>query len=316
MTDLLSDQPHAIKQWLEAMPRMGVKGIQKGDKSLNWRVSRLNYSRRRKLSQLLNASKMGKSFKKILATWLLKSIPVGSYIEIASIACAKSTTKTKRLEECTTRIIDYRNSLLDANLGLAFSVAKHESGGTYDERCSDARKGLLDAVDRYVPTVKAVRFGYFANYWIKFQITRGRQKLQSVVTFPINQQRIKSKTERIQAEREANGLPPLSVEDLAKELRVGVDTVINSQQVPIAVSINTNYSNDEAAHSFDYALSDPAPEPDSSLADNEVIETLRHYYRTMIKPETRVMLDCMRDIGSLPEAILDYLNTLCESAQA
>ena len=315
LTELISDHPRVIKEWLDRMPKLGLKGIKEGNKSMNWRATRLNYSRRNKLIQLVDSSQENENIKRDLSQWLLKSVPVGSYIEIASIACSMEKIGLEAIEECTKLIIDYRNSLFEANLGLAFSVAQYEHGGSFDERCSDARRGLLDAVDRFVPKDKAVRFSFFANYWIKFQVSRGKQKLQSVVTFPINQQRIKAKSDRIQAQRIASQLPALTVKELAKELHVGVETVINSQHKPISVSINTNYANDEVAFSFDYVLSDPAPEPDISLAHTEVAERLREYYRSMINPETRVMLACMRDIGSLSEALMDYVSLFCERSR-
>ncbi|MEQ1674340.1 MAG: nitrilase-related carbon-nitrogen hydrolase, partial [Candidatus Nitrotoga sp.] len=68
----------------------------------------------------------------------------------------------------------------------------------YDELLSPASIGLLAAIDRYVPNAAtSARFGYFANYWIRYHVSRYTQKTNGVVPLSINQQRIVRKIDRL-----------------------------------------------------------------------------------------------------------------------
>lgn len=305
LTKLLSDQPLMVKEWLVRLPVIAKKVNEGENKSMHWRATKLNFAKRRYLGQLIEDSLEKPDTRNILSRWLIRSMPVGSYLEIVSVSGGFNTCA---IRACVKQMIDYRDALFSANLGLAYSIARREHMGSYDDRFSDATKGLLDAVDRFVPLEKHVQFSYFATYWIKFQISRGNQKCQSVVAFPINQQRVKAKTERLQMQQEALGLKPLSYEQLARILNVKVATVINSYQKPVAISINTSYAHEEEMLESDYALCDPAPKPDSSLDRVEVKKSLQVYFRKNVGADIRVILCSDEALGSMNEALLDYID--------
>ena len=307
LTKLFSEQPCVIKAWLNRLPKIAAKGVEESDKSMHWRATRLNYARRNHLEHLVEDSINSPQSVNALSEWLIKSIPVSSYIEIANTSWDANVIRPDAIQSCVKQLIEYRDLLFNANLVLAYSIARRENLGNFDDRVSDATKGLLDAVDRYVPLEKHVQFSYFATYWIKFQISRGNQKCQSVVAFPINQQRVKAKSEKLQHKQEALGLSPLSYEQIANILHVKLDTVINSYQKPVAISINTSYAHETAMLEWDYALCDPAPEPSTTFDHAELIKSLRFYYRNQLTPEVRVMLSCVQEIGSLSEALFDYI---------
>jgi len=312
LTKLFSEQPLVIKEWLNRLPKIGTKVVEEGNKSMHWRATRLNYARRQYLEQLVSDCLNNFEVRNVLSEWLIKSVPVSSYIEIASISDDSNSDKPEAIHSCVKQLIEYRDMLFNANLGLAYSLARREQLGNFDDRVSDATRGLLDAVDRFVPLEKHVQFSYFATYWIKFQISRGNQKSQSVVAFPINQQRVKAKSEKLQLKQEALGLSPLSYEQLADILHVKLDTVINSYQKPVAISINTSYVHEASMLESDHALCDPAPEPSMTFDHSELIKSLRIYYRHQLTPEVRVMLSSIQDIGSLSEALFDYIGNYDE----
>jgi hypothetical protein len=250
-----------------------------------------------------------------LAAWLLTSLPVGSLLEISALSGPVRGPLQPETATCCRHLIALRNRIFLANYGLAKAAASAARSGEFDERLSAACSGLLDAVDRYVPGERAARFAFFATYWIRYHVSRQLQKQSSVVSFPIHQQRIVRKIDRLMADRRGRGLPEPSSAEVRSELDLGADAYARHFGRPRVVSIQGGGTPPEGKESADLVLYDPAPCHATMRDGDVVVGRIRHWLKTSVPPATRVILAYAQGIGPLPEAALEYLEHLREIAR-
>ena len=86
LTRHLAGHGELIKQWLASRPFRGDEKAGRAGKLKSWRTARLNLARRRELKALVAAAGAGSQREEALAQWLLTSMPVRSYLEIADFA--------------------------------------------------------------------------------------------------------------------------------------------------------------------------------------------------------------------------------------
>ncbi|MGD1030062.1 MAG: hypothetical protein ABSA05_02885 [Opitutaceae bacterium] len=313
LTRHLACHPEIIARWLESQSfRSEDAGVSAG-RSKTWRTARLNLARRRELRALI--SEAGESGRGALGPWLLCAMPVRSFLEIADFASPNLRAIDPAADDCRRELIRMRDLLFAANFGLARNAALSSGGRDYNERLSAASCGLLDAIDRYVPGPKSARFSYFASYWIRYHVSRNAQKFGSLISFPINQQRIGRQIERYLDERGSSGRPPPSLARLCADLRISLDAYYWSRCRPKVVSMHDCAGSEFKSPTPEHLLPDPGPSPDDALDQIEIAAQLRSLLRSHVCPETRVMLAYVRGIGALAEAAEDHLARLHEIAR-
>jgi len=315
LTRHLARNPSLIARWLASQPSRGEDAGVSGGRSKAWRTSRLNLARRRELKALVSQAEGQGAGAERLGGWLLASVPVRTYLDIADLAEPDLRAIDPAAGDCRMELIRMRDTLFAANFGLVRNAAVGTGSRDYDERLSAASCGLLDAIDRYVPGPRAARFSYFASYWIRYHVSRHAQKFGSLIAFPINQQRIGRQIERYLGERSASGKPPPSLSRLCAELRISVDAYYWSRCRPKVVSMHECADSEFAPPAIERLLQDPGPEPDDALDQDETAARLKTLFRTHVCPETRVMLAYLRGIGTLSEAAEDHLARLHEIAR-
>jgi hypothetical protein len=315
LTRQLACRPAIIARWLNAQSfRSDDSGARAGP-SKTWRTARLNLARRRELKALVSEAAERGGGADTLGPWLLSATPVRTYLEIADFAEPNLRAIDPVADDCRRELVCMRDSLFTANFGLARNAAMGPGGRDYNERLSAASCGLLDAIDRYVPGPKSARFSYFANYWIRYHVSRHAQKFGSLISFPINQQRIGRQIERYLDERGSSGKPPPSLAQLCSELRISLDAYYWSRCRPKVVSMNDRAGSEHKSPVPEHLLRDPGPNPDDALDQDEIAAQLRSLFRTHVCPETRLMLAYLRGIGALSEAAEDHLARLHEIAR-
>ena len=280
-----------------------------------WRTSRLNLARRRELRALVSEAGERSGSDDTLGLWLLSSMPVRTYLEIVDLAEPNLRAIDPAADDCRRELISMRDSLFVANFGLVRNAAMSPGSRDHNERLSAASSGLLDAIDRYVPGPKSARFSYFASYWIRYHVSRHAQKFGSLVSFPINQQRISRQIERYLDKRSSSGEPPPSLARLCAELRISLDAYYWSRCRPRVVSMHNCASSEYGSTAVEHLLRDPGPDPDDALDEHETAAQLRQLLRAHVRPETRVMLAYLHGIGALSEAAGDHLASLREIAR-
>jgi DNA-directed RNA polymerase specialized sigma subunit len=305
-----------IEAWLAARPFRGDERAERRGAGKAWRTARLNLARRRELKGLAAEAGRRCEGEPALAEWLLARMPVRSYLEIADGASPDLRTIDPEADRCRRELTRARDALFDANFGLVRNAAMGAGGRDYNDRLSAASCGLLDAVDRYVPGPTAARFSYFASYWIRYHVSRHAQKFGSLISFPINQQRIGRQIDRYLDDLDMSGQPPPSLARLCTELRISEDAYFCSRCRPQVVSLydgaETSFASDHPA----LLLCDPAPEPAEALDEREIAAQLRLLLKKHVGAEARVMLAYSRGVGSLSEAAEDHLAHLAKSASA
>jgi DNA-directed RNA polymerase specialized sigma subunit len=312
----LSRHPGLVRGWLDALPPRKPEAIETAGKARSWRTVSLSSARRRELLALIAQAETPRLDASSLAGWLLAAVPVRTFFDIAASARPSLDAMDPAAEECHCRLVRLRETLFLTNYGLAKAAARRLYRQDYGDMLSAASCGLLDAIDRYVPGTKAARFGHFAGYWIRYHLVRQSQKNGSLVSFPVNQHRIRRRIDRYLAGRRANELPPPSPAELCADLKLGRAAFYWQQQRPCVVSLHAPSGPEPEAIAMENCLCDPAPEPDAVLERAEIEDRLRHLLQANAEPATRVMLAYTRSVGSLADAAEDYLAALHETCMA
>ena len=185
----LAAHPSLVRDWLDSLPPRDDSQEGPPTASKTWRAARLSGTRQRELSALIAQAEQPDGPIEPLAHFLLTALPVSIYFAIADRARPSLSQLNPQLQEQYRQLETKRNELFTANYGLAKSAVRGKKA--YDELLSAASTGLLDAIDRYDPfDPKSSKFGYFATFWIRFQVSRYGQKNGTTVALSINQQRI------------------------------------------------------------------------------------------------------------------------------
>jgi len=306
----LAANPGVITAWFNSLPHRDTDAPE-GDPvraTPSWRTARLSTGRRRELALLLSRADNPPAGAEPLAAWLLSSVPVCTYLEIADSARPSLLAVDPLADDFCRQVVRLRETIFLANYGLAKVAARNNNPWDHSDLLSAASCGLLDAIDRYVPGATAARFSYFARYWIRYHLSRHLQKNSSVVSFPIHQHRIGRRIERYLAARDS-GPHPVRVK-VCEELSLGAGAFHSYSLKPRIVSLQSPANDREEAPGFEFFLCDPAPTPDTVLEDAETASHLRALLRTSAEPETGVMLAYARSVGALAEAAEDYLSSL------
>jgi DNA-directed RNA polymerase specialized sigma subunit len=310
LTRHFSSHPPLLRDWLKAVPSGGRPDSRSSRGARKWRTARLSGSRRRELAALLDRAETAEAGRDALAVWLLESLPVCTYCEIAAAARPSFSEIAPAGADCLQRLLSVRDLLFSANVGLAKAAARRRHGSEYAEMFSAASFGLLDAVDRYVPGDRSSRFAYFAGYWIRHHVERRSQKGSCVVSFPVNQHRIGRRIRGYLARRQAGKLPPPSEAELCAELRIKPEAFRRHQERPQVVSLDAPSDYAPDASPGDFGLCDPGPSPDLLVEEAEIAAGLQAILRSRTDPETRVILAYARSVGNLAEAVEEHLAAL------
>ncbi len=310
----LAARPGLLRAWLEALPPREPEAAESARAVRIWRTARLSSARRRELSGLVMRAEARADEAAPLAVWLLASVPVCTFLEMAAASGSAAPALEAEAGDCHRRLLELRETLFLANYGLAKAAAKRRRPQDYAEMLGAASDGLLDAIDRYVPDGRAARFAYFAGYWIRYHMARQFQKSGSVVSFPVNQHRIGRRIHRYLASREPDDAPP-SPAEVCQELRLGRAAYFWQQQRPQVVSLHGPGIAGPEAPAMELRLCDPAPEPADLLEQAEIAERLRDLLHAQAGPAARLMLAYVHGVGPLADAAEDYLASLQDLAR-
>ena len=302
--------PALVRAWLDSLPPR-EDGGEGPSASKSWRAARLSAARRRELSALIAKAEESGGALDGLAVFLLKSLPVETYFEIAEAARPSLRALNATAHEICNELAEKRNDLFAANYGLAKKAVRGRKN--YHELLSAASCGLLAAIDRYVPEGEATaRFAYFANFWIRYHISRYGQKNGTIVPLSINQQRIVRKIECYLRDCSCAGLPAPSELEICTALKISPEAYYWYLQRPVIVPLDSMSENEEGepVRGAENWIASPALGPDEELEHTEIGIYARELLRKTVPPYQRVMLSYARRIGSLPDAAEDYLAEL------
>ena len=166
--------------------------------------------------------------------------------------------------------------LTRANLRFVVSVTKQyqNQGLSLPDLINEVNLGLIKAAQRFDET-RGFKFISFAVWWIRQSILQALAEQARIVRLPLNQvgslNRINKALSRFEQENERRP----SAEELSKELDIPVEKISDTPKVSAHhVSVDAPFSDDEEGSLLDVLPNNDAPEADSSLNKESLIQEI------------------------------------------
>jgi len=158
--------------------------------------------------------------------------PVRMYLKeigkVPLLTAEEEVSLAKRIER---RDMEAKRKLIEANLRLVVSIAKRYVGRgmLFLDLIQEGNLGLIRAVEKFDYT-KGYKFSTYATWWIRQAITRAMADQARTIRIPVHMVEVINKLGRIQRELLQDLGREATPEELAKEMDITPEKVLEIQQ--------------------------------------------------------------------------------------
>jgi RNA polymerase primary sigma factor len=186
------------------------------------------------------------------------------------------------------------NKLVGANLRFVVSVAKQyqNQGLGLSDLINEGNLGLMKAAEKFDET-RGFKFISYAVWWIRQSIMQGLAEQSRIVRLPLNQVGSLNKITKALSKFEQEHERKASPEELAKELDVPVEKIMDTLQVAGRhVSVDAPFVEGEDNSLWDVLVNDDAPRADQHLMDESLSEEMYRSLEVLSDREKTIIMMC------------------------
>ena len=218
--------------------------------------------------------------------------PVRMYLkDIGKIPLLTPEREAYLAEQISLGNQEAKNELIEANLRLVVSIAKHHLGkGMYFlDLIQEGNLGLMKAVDKYDHT-KGFKFSTYATWWIRQAITRAIADQARTIRIPVHMVETIHKVSRTARDlQQKNGKDP-SPEEIGRVLGMSSERVRDIMKIAQdPVSLDKTIGTDEDSVLGDFVEDTESLTPSESANLALLREQLRDVLHTLTPREEQVI---------------------------
>lgn len=218
---------------------------------------------------------------------------------------AELAMRIQRNDENSPKAVD---KLVRANLRFVISVAKQyqDLGLPLIDLINEGNLGMIRAAQGFDGS-RGFKFITYAVWWIRQSILKALGDQGRIVRLPQNQvgnvTKLKSARDRFE---QLNQRQP-SPEELAEELDMDVDKVVDIIQIDKGeVSVDKTFEEGESSTLLDILTDEDAPDVDGGLIDESLVNEIRIAMQCLSERERFVLIHTF-GLGGQPEMSLDEI---------
>ena len=181
--------------------------------------------------------------------------------------------------------------LTKANLRFVVSVAKQyqNQGLSLPDLINEGNLGLIKAAEKFDET-RGFKFISYAVWWIRQSILQALAEQSRIVRLPLNQVGSINKISKAFQKFEQENERKPSAEELALELDIPVEKVIDSLKVSGRhISMDAPFVEGEDNSLLDVQVNDDAPVADQALIDESLQKEIERALSTLIERESEII---------------------------
>lgn len=181
--------------------------------------------------------------------------------------------------------------LTKANLRFVVSVAKQyqNQGLSLPDLINEGNLGLIKAAEKFDET-RGFKFISYAVWWIRQSILQALAEQSRIVRLPLNQVGSINKISKAFQKFEQENERKPSAEELAQELDIPVEKVIDSLKVSGRhISMDAPFVEGEDNSLLDVLVNDDAPVADQALIDESLRKEIERALSTLTERESEII---------------------------
>lgn len=195
-----------------------------------------------------------------------------------------------------------------ANLRFVVSVAKQyqNQGLSLPDLINEGNLGLIKAAEKFDET-RGFKFISYAVWWIRQSILQALAEQARIVRLPLNQVGTLNKITKALAKFEQENERKPSTEELARELNLPEDKVVETLKVAGRhISVDAPFVEGEENSLLDVLTSEDTPSTDRGLLHESLSREISYVLHSLTEREAEIV-KCFFGICGYPELTLDEI---------